>query len=300
MRRRSLPKISLGIAIVVCATAFGQSFDAASIRPAQAPNSGKGVKPGAVHIGCNGGPGTNDPGFFQCTFANLSMLVVQAYDLQYYQLTAPSWMTGEFFDISATVPKGATREQFRVMLQTLLAERFKMTVHREQKEMQVSSLVVAKGGPKFKESIEKLLDPNPPDAVPSASPAFDKDGFAPMKTVGPQPKGRLEIGKSGKGRFRGEGESMQDLAQRLGDVLRMPVIDATGLHGQFDYTLVFDLASAMGMGGSSMPAASDADRDTGMPIESALQSQLGLRLLSKKGPVEFLVVDHAEKVPTEN
>jgi len=228
---------------------------------------------------------------FRCTFGNLNKLVVEAYGIEYFQLTSPSWMNGEFFDVSARVPKGATKEQFRLMLQNLLADRFKLEIHRETREAQVFKLVVAKGGPKFKEGTMKPAEENPPDAVAPAAPTFDKDGFAVRMT--PAPKGRLEVGRSGKARFHGESETMQDLADRLADVLHTPVTDSTGLQGKYDYTLMFDLASAMGF-------ERDADSDTAIPIESQLQIQLGLKLERKKGPVEFVVVDHMARVPTEN
>jgi uncharacterized protein (TIGR03435 family) len=208
------------------------------------------------------------------------------------------------------VPAGATKEQVRLMLQNVLLERFKLAIHRETKEVQVYDMVVAQGGPKVKESAEKPAAQDPPDSPPSAAvgpPTFDKDGFVVRPAGSPNsPKGRLEVGMGGRHRIRAEGETMQDLAERLASVLGKPVIDATGLKRKYDYSLIFEQAALMGGRGRG-PSPSDANNplgaasdDTVAPIESAVQSQLGLRLVSKKGPVDIIVVDHVEKVPTEN
>lgn len=297
-----------------CASAHAQTADG---KPAFEVAS---IKPGAraivagLRMGMKGGPGSNDPGLYACDNCGLSLLVTQAYDIKYYQLSAPSWMDTERFNISAKVPDGATKEQFYLMLQNLLAERFKLIIHRDQKEMQVCDLVVVKGGSKLKQSVDKPpaqeVVGNPQLSVVDGKPVLDKDGFL-VRPPGPNPpKGRVEVGMGGKGRIRAEGETMQDLSERLSSVLAKPVIDATGLKGTYDYSLIFDLPAAMGgrrnttlapAGGSDannpLGAASD---DTGTPIESAIQSQLGLKLVSKKGPVDIIVIDHVEKVPTEN
>src|SRR4029453_9547494 len=102
------------------------------------------------------------------------------FDIKYYQLSGPDWLRGARFDILAKVPEGTTREQFRLMLQNLLIERFKLTFHRDKKEMPIYEPALAKDGPKFQEAVE---DPAPKDStvVPppmAGSPAqLGKDGF---------------------------------------------------------------------------------------------------------------------------
>src|SRR5215469_6012134 len=109
--------------------AFGQQtgrleFEVASIKPAAPPSGGR----GGFFIGIRGGPGTNDPGRVQYNGMPFRMLVMNAYDVKPFQVTGPSWINSEDarFDIVATVPQGATKEQVRVMLQNLLADRFKL------------------------------------------------------------------------------------------------------------------------------------------------------------------------------
>jgi uncharacterized protein (TIGR03435 family) len=303
---------------VVSGSAYAQtgnrqpSFEVASIKPAGSLAAGLGRRgPGAGRIGFSGGPGTNDPGLLTCHLCVMTLMLMEAYGLQPYQLS-PGWKDSlEAFELSAKVPENATKEQVRLMLQNLLAERFKLAIHRETKELQVYEMVVAKGGPKFKESVENPSQEPSADAQPSDKPTFDKDGFVIRPPGSPNPpKGRIEVGMGGKHRIRAEAETMQDLAERLSSVLGKPVIDATGLMGKYDYSLIFEQAALTGGRGNatSVPAgASDANNPLGVasdnavtPIESAVQSQLGLRLVAKKGPADIVVVDHVERMPTEN
>jgi uncharacterized protein (TIGR03435 family) len=253
-----------------------------------------------VRFGPKGGPGTDDPGLYTCSLCNIPTLLIEAYNLKRYQLVVPDWMTTTRFEISAKVPAGTTREQFRVMMQNLLAERFKLASHRDKKEMDVYALVIMKGGHKLKDAAPPTEAAPPPD--PQAKPALDKDGF--VISSRPMPKGSMMISAEGKARIRGINETTQDLAERLSATLPKPVVDATGLTGRYDYSLTFASGNVM------IPArsASSGDPNTPlsgasepvMPIESEVQSQLGLKLEPRKAPVEVLVVDHAEKIPTEN
>jgi uncharacterized protein (TIGR03435 family) len=90
-----------------------------------------------------GGPGTGDPGRVSIENYPLESLILEAYDIRTFQITGPDWLIGNFgptaarFDVTATIPPGATREQFRQMLQDLLAKRFKLAIHHEMKEMPV-------------------------------------------------------------------------------------------------------------------------------------------------------------------
>jgi uncharacterized protein (TIGR03435 family) len=268
-------------------------------------------------MGRRGGPGTKDPGLFSCNNCNLSMLITQAYNIKSYQLSLPGSLDTDRFDISAKVPDGATKEQFRLMLQNLLAERFKLALHREPKEMQVYDLVVLKSGLKIKEAVEepaKDADADAPPPSPLAGrggrgPNLDKDGY-PVIPKGCN--GCIMVVGGGKARMHMEKETMQGFADMLSDQQSRPVTDATGLKGKYDFDVTFDM-DRMGMGrggpppppgggaaGSGGDSPLSADSDMGVPLAGAIQSQLGLKLESKKGQVEMIVVDHAEKVPTEN
>jgi uncharacterized protein (TIGR03435 family) len=124
------------------------SFEVASVKPSAPPAAGRN---GNYHM--SGGPGTPDPHRFSCENFDLASLIMLAYDIPSYRLSAPSWMRDAKFDIVANVPGGSTKEQFRLMQQNLLAERFQLKTHWETKEMQVYSLVIAKSGAKLAESV---------------------------------------------------------------------------------------------------------------------------------------------------
>ena len=217
--------------------AGAQTFDVASIKPAELPSASSTL----VRFGPKGGPGTDDPGLYTCSLCNIPTLLIEAYNLKRYQLVVPDWMTTTRFEISAKVPAGTTREQFRVMMQNLLAERFKLASHRDKKEMDVYALVIMKGGHKLKDAAPPTEAAPPPD--PQAKPALDKDGF--VISSRPMPKGSMMISAEGKARIRGINETTQDLAERLSATLPKPVVDATGLTGRYDYSLTFASGNVM-------------------------------------------------------
>ena len=152
-----MQRASLGVCLIIftsCA-AFGQAaaesptFEVASVKPAE-PQTGMGIR-----VMMRGGPGSADPG--QITYSNVSLknVLTIAYAVKGYQINGPKWLDSERFDIVAKIAKGATKEQFQLMLQNLLAERFKLTLHHETKELPMYALVVGKSGPKLKESVEE-------------------------------------------------------------------------------------------------------------------------------------------------
>lgn len=306
------------------------TFDAASVKPADMPKpDGR----GRIFIAPpSGGPGTKDPGRIRYPFMSLKALLMTAYDVKTYQIVGPVWLDSERFEITATMPPETTKEQFHVMLQNLLAERFKLVIHKENKELPMYALEVAKNGPKLTESDGKAqpFDPDgAPPPLPPGGPKIGPDGFPQLPFSGRA--GLFMMMMPGRARLVGTEQSMQDLATRLGNQLSKPVIDETGLARKYDFTLTF-LPEGMngpmgpmppppggggGGGGGTMvgvaPPAAGGGRDGGDPanvfrpegeappdIFHALQAQLGLRLESKKGPVEIVVVDHMEKTPTEN
>jgi uncharacterized protein (TIGR03435 family) len=265
-------------------------FEVASVRPSS-PQGGTGKM---IAAGCRGGPGSSDPTLFTCLGTNLSNLLLRAYPtLAFYQLSAPDWMQpgGPRFDIRATVPEGTTKEQFTIMLQNLLADRFRLVAHHDTREIQRYELTVGKNGPKFKEHVGTKKDSVPADAA--AGPIkLDKDGYPLL--VGPMAMAMM----GGKARMHWPEMTMDMLATTVAGQLRGPVANATGLTGKYDISLYwsYETAPAGPPGAGAVSLASDP----GPTIVQALQDQLGLRVESKKGPVDFLVVDHAEKLPTEN
>ena len=293
MIRTSVSSLML---LLGCNGAYCQStpkleFEVASIKPSP-PAAGRGEV--TVIMGCYRGPGTDDPSLFVCQNASLSNIVTVAYGIAYWLLSAPDWMSSTRFDVRATVPEGATKNGLQVMLQNLLADRFKLSVHHESREIQRYELKVAKGGPKFKEaapSEAKAPDSAPPSAFP---PKFDTNG---CPVVDPRGGGMFTRTKA---RWYWPDTTMERLVSMLSAQMRGPVADLTGLNVKYTIDLCWNpdnsvRASAPGADSATLPS-----EPSGPTLMQALQDQLGLRLESKKGPVDFLVVDHAEKSPTEN
>jgi uncharacterized protein (TIGR03435 family) len=273
----------------------GPSFEVASIKPAEPLPAKMTV---GTRLGCGGGPRTTDPGLWKCTYVGLADLIITAYDLDRYQFTPADWMLRTRFDVAAKVPPGATQEQFRRMQQNLLAERFKLAVHHEPKEMTMYQLTVGKTGPKVKETAaDAVLTEPEAGAVPHFT--MGKDGFPSF------PAGQAGmIGLNGRFRWTESNVTAADMAKKLSGVLAAPVVDATGLKGKYDVDLYWQQPSMGGGRGLASAATPEgtaaAEPDENPTIQSALQNKLGLKLESKKGPVDIVVVDHAEKVPSEN
>jgi uncharacterized protein (TIGR03435 family) len=265
-------------------TSSGPAFDAASVKPAPPPD-GRGGR----RVGMGGGPGTDTPGRINFENIGLGAIIGKAYDVKYYQISGPAWFESERFNIVATVPPGSTPEQFRLMLQNLLADRFKLALHKESREMQIYSLGIAKNGPRLKKAT--------PDPPPDANDAADKEpmgGGAKLAPDGyPVPRPGMTIMSTPAGpRARlSNKEHMEWLAGMLSGQLGRPVIDATGLTGEYDISLYWV---------PQRPDSIAADDPSGPDLIAALQQQLGLKLEPKKGPIEVLVVDRAEKIPTAN
>ncbi|HLK66593.1 MAG TPA: TIGR03435 family protein [Bryobacteraceae bacterium] len=177
-----------------------------------------------------------------------------------YALVGPDWMGIERFDIQATFPAAAGPEQVRQMTQKLLADRFQLTQHRESRERSIYGLVVAKNGPKIHAG---------------------EDGQSRTS--------------SAPGRFEATKVTMAKFADLLAKYLGQQVTDATGLPGVFDFKLEWAPDDARKMPEDAVP-----DGTSGPSLFTALQEQLGLKLEGRKGPVEILVVDHMDRMPTGN
>jgi uncharacterized protein (TIGR03435 family) len=234
-------------AILICATlaACGQSFEVASVRPHPGPAH-------SINI-------TTSGPLLRAEAEFVNGLVLYAYNLKNYQL---DWAPGLKFDESMydIVAKAEgdgepTKDEFRQMLQSLLADRFKLKVHREQREMPVYALVVGKNGPKFKES--------GPDA-----PLFGNHTVNGRNQTMALPKA-----------------TMEQVASELPLYAGRPVLDKTGLTGT--YAIRLEATPKFRM--DRDPDAGD------ISVFTAVQDQLGLRLEAQKAMVEVLVIDHVEK-----
>lgn len=264
------------------------TFEAASIK-ASPPIDGN------YSRGCKGGPGTGDPVLWRCTNATISMLVMRAYDIKRYQLTAPDWTTNVSYEISAKLRPDTTKEEFRAMIGNLLSDRFKLEFHWSKKEIAMYDLVVAKGGPRLKESVDKPAgDAN--DDLPGRGGAgrgaqTDADGYP---NIPKDCSGCMAI-NAGKARYLATKELVKNFADMIGNQLGMPVHDRTGLTGKYDITLSWSAG-----GGIDRRPDADAGADLGVSMEAAVQQQLGLKLVSTKGIVDMIVVDRVERNPTAN
>jgi uncharacterized protein (TIGR03435 family) len=261
-------------------TAPRESFEVASVKPNKSGDR-------AVRIMI--APG----GRFRANNVTLKMLIGMAYRVQPFQISGDSgWMDSDRFDIEAKPPEGFAQppmnpedpafqradEVRRRMVQSLLADRFHLQVHRETKEMPVYALVIGKNGSKLK---------------PSAPPPPDADAPGPKGPMGP---GRRFQGmRMGRGELEAQSAAVAFLAQSLSNALGRTVIDETGLKGTFDFTLKWTPDESQGpMMRPPGEAAAPPPDASGPDIFTAIQEQLGLKLESKKGPVDILVIDHAE------
>jgi uncharacterized protein (TIGR03435 family) len=310
--------MSAGLVVFTCCAALAQTaenspaFEVASVKPA-APITGN-----FIRVGMRGGPGSSDPG--QITYTNVTVknVLMNAYGVKGFQISGPGWLDSERYDIVAKLPRGATKAEFMAMLQNLLAERFKLTLHREKKDLPMYALVVGKNGPKLKESVD---DPAPKEGGPADGPAatmgkltMGRDGF-PVLPAAAGGRGAMAMTMmNGNARMTANGQTMAGLAEMLSNQLDLPVVDMTGLTGKYDYTLYFAPEGLAGMrlpgglppppppgeAGGGMPAANAPDAQSNPNLFTALQEQLGLKLEQRKGPVDLLVIDHLEKAPIEN
>ena len=248
-------------------------FEVASVKPA-APLSRQPLP--------RGGPGSSDPSHVRYTYVSLKNLLLLAYGMPTQQITGPAWIDSERYDIAANVPAGATMDQVNVMLRNLLTDRFQLVVHRETRELQLYELTVAKKGLLIKPYVE---DPNEPIHEPG-KPVFDKNGVPILRPGG----FGFSMGSDVR-ELLGRKRSIEQLALILSNELRRPVVDKTGLTGDYDYSVKYapNLTPAQTDGGADAP-----------DLLVAVQEQLGLKLESKKGPIEMLVVDGGQKTPTEN
>jgi uncharacterized protein (TIGR03435 family) len=188
------------------------------------------------------------------------MILQSAYGLSALQITGPAWIESDRFDIEAESPQGVPDSAMMPMLQSLLKDRFHLTAHSETKEMPVYDLIAAKDGLKIS--------------------AFDAEH--PLKTPPRNGAASMIIGVF----------SMSQLADAVTSAAGRPVLNKTGLDGRYACALTFSPLSAQ---------TTKDTADTGpLDIFAAMQQQLGLKLEPAKEPLEILVVDHAERVPTEN
>lgn len=228
-------------------------------------------------------------------------LIREAYEIQDNQIYgAPEWLSSQAFDLDAKLDsslveklKKLTPEQHAVvahrMLQSVLADRFKLAVHAETRDLPVYSLVVAEGGPKLKES-------SAPE-VPAGEPMPQEMGGA----VAQKRRGMMRMGR---GDLNGEGLRTSDLARLLSQQLGTNVVDKTGLTGTYDFNLHWSADDSqfpmLGLQpGPRAAGSAPTPQPAGPELLTAMQEQLGLKLEPHQAPVQVVVIDHVE-APAEN
>ena len=249
---------------------------------------------------------------------SLGDLIAMAYRIKPYQLIAPDWTKSERYDVQATLPPGATKEQVPEMMQALLAERFKVKLHREKKPQPVYALLVSKDGHKLKPAAK---DPSPAPDDPNAQTLslagqdvkISNDGRGGQVITTNNGSGAMRVtSKDGLIQMEMSKGTMTQVAEMLGQFLDKPIIDQTELTG--DYQIAIELsqedifamamakAAAAGITIPALPGGTPGQAATpsnGASIFTTVQ-KLGLRLEPRNLPVDVIVIDSAEKTPTEN
>lgn len=201
------------------------------------------------------------PGSLIMGSVRFSTLVRWAYGVQDYQVSGPAWINDERYDLSAKAADPVPEADLRKMLQNLLVERFHLAIHRQTKEMSAYVIVVGKNGPKMQPS---------------------------------QTEGEPSLRQNGMMNVVAERADLNEMLSMLSQALQAPVIDQTGLKGRYDFKVdMTPYITPELLSGKGPPDIA------GIAI-IALQEQLGLKMESKKLPVEMIIVDRAEKTPIEN
>ena len=241
-------------------------FETASVKSAQTCSFQNSVSPGRISL--NGDP--------------LKVVLKEAFGLSNGdRIVGPSWLDSECYQIVATLPNGSRQDQMPQMLQALLVERFKLTFHSESRTTSGYVLVIDKKGLRLTATDEAALA-NAAAAGTANRTTFGSGGTAVIK-------GSLTIGT---------------LARQLSNRLKVPVEDLTGLTGRYDIDLRWNAASGdvgpSGAGGSPTDPPAGPAESNAADLFEAIRNRLGLRLESRKTAADFIVIDHIERIPTEN
>jgi uncharacterized protein (TIGR03435 family) len=247
---KAIASLSLLLATVrVVAQTAAPSFEAASVKPGKANDDSSSWN--------------SRPGYLVMRNQTLNALIRIAYDLKADQVTGgPKWLDSDRFDVEARAAGPAKDPELLAMLQTVLAERFQLKIHRDTKLVPGYAMVVAKGGLKVR--------------------PVEADGRPRMNW--------------GRGRIIAERATMKRLAEALARMLGSPVVDTTGIPGEFSFKLEWAPENSPS---TSLAGAAPTEAPIGASLFTVLQQDLGIRLEPRKAPIEVLVIERAEK-PTEN
>ena len=305
--------IGAGLIAFISCIAFGQpaahppAFEVASVKVADGSNTTVAPNGGVMIQRRVGG----DPGMIDYKNVTLKFLLAHAYGMKEDRISGPEWLGSASYDIMAKKPAAVPNDQTMLMLRALLTERFKLTLHTETKTMPAYALTVAKSGPKLKEIDPAIVAASMADAAGGGSqqpptPGGGRGGPPPM------PIGGMNVNMNGQSTQLTGRVPMSDLVNELGHFVDRPVVDLTDLKGTYDIDIAWvpEGSDAVGGQGRALAITSSGDgtrtaseRVVDMPtgtIFQVLQEKLGLKLEARRIPIEMIVVDHAEKIPTEN
>jgi uncharacterized protein (TIGR03435 family) len=272
------------------------AFEVASVKPAKVPRP--------PNFPLNLGDAKTPGGRLSGTYP-LVLCAAFAYKLMPAQISTqlPKSFPTDSFDIEARGAGNPTKDQMRLMMQSLLADRFKLRVHFETREGPVFALTLVRpgntgpklrphaDGPACPDSFEMFPTSNPP---PNANDAFPPVcGWTQIRTT---PNGTLLGARDMTVEAFAE-EAIHNFGSLAGEVDK-PVVDQTGLKGRYDFTLELAAGTVSFFPAPPNPDAPPTD-PKGTPFLNALREQLGLKLVSSKGPIRKLVIDHVEQ-PSEN
>jgi uncharacterized protein (TIGR03435 family) len=320
----------LAAGLAVAQTPAGLAFEVASVKPsaldmaklaAQLQATGQMPKIGA-HV---------DKARAEYIFVPLKELIATAYHVKPAQISGPAWMNdiSQRFDIIAKMPDGATVDQAPDMLKTLLAERFKLKLHRDTKEQPVMALALGKDGAKLQESPlvpgqdfdeNTPLKPGETQMSTSQGPVrmtVDAKTGGAVTNMGNRGVWTQQVRPGGTLHLEGKGTTMSAFADMLSNLSQLTggssiqVVDMTGLQGHYNVAIDFSLADLLKMVqalGVNIPANPGAGAPGGLAASDPGASSslgdavkaLGLKLESRKAPIEQLVIDSAEKTPTND
>jgi uncharacterized protein (TIGR03435 family) len=214
---------------------------------------------------------------------SLKMLIEAAYSIQGARISSgPPWMSSDRYDIVAKGAVGADKQQVWLMLRSLLADRFKLRVANEPRELPLYSLEVGKNGPRIRKRDDAECEVPPP---PSAS-----GGLVLRSCGGPA----MVWGPQG-GYMFGEKVAISAIGDSLSEVVDRPVVDHTNLAGAYDVDLKWTPDGYKPLAAEGEVRRPVDSTEPGPSIFTAVQDQLGLKLVATKGSVQVLVIDHVEK-----
>ncbi|HEY2382093.1 MAG TPA: TIGR03435 family protein [Terriglobia bacterium] len=290
---------SVGLGIMLSATTMlaqnppRPAFEVASIRPAPDGPPPQGTV-GGVRI---------DGAQVRVSYLTLKDYIAAAYRVKLYQVSGPDWIGTSRFDVAATLPDSGLPSQLPEMIQTLLAERFQLKFHREQKDFPVYALEVDKGGLKMTEA---PADPESENVDAKAPQAFTGGGSNQGISIN---LGRGSSLSFSNGKFEAKRLDMPTLAGTLERFLDRPVVDTTEHKGKYDISFEVTqedyramlIRSAVVAGVILPPDVLRLVDGASSPssLFDALQ-KLGLRLIARKAPLDVITVDNILKMPSEN